>query len=148
MQKLASMFKALSCCPCWSSSAAIAFATGTSWGTMGILIPTVLPLAYAMGGRDNPVLLYLAAGAVLDGAIFGDHCSPISDTTVMSSLSSGCNHLDHIRTQLPYAVTVMLTAAGFGYLGHAWGVPLVACYGLAAVTLVGVLWILGKNPDA
>lgn len=132
----------------FATSAAIAFATGTSWGTMGILIPTVLPLAYALGGRDHPVLLYLAAGAVLDGAIFGDHCSPISDTTVMSSLSAGCNHLDHIRTQLPYAVTVMLAAAGFGYLGHAWGVPLVACYGLAVATLMGVLWVLGKDPDA
>ncbi len=132
----------------FATSAAIAFATGTSWGTMGILIPTVLPLAYALGGRDNPVLLYLAAGAVLDGAIFGDHCSPISDTTVMSSLSSGCNHMDHIRTQLPYAVTVMLAAAGFGYLGHANGLPLWACYGLGLATLMGVLWILGKNPDA
>jgi len=132
----------------FATSAAIAFATGTSWGTMGILIPTVLPLAYALGGRDNPVLLFLAAGAVLDGAIFGDHCSPISDTTVMSSLSSGCNHMDHIRTQLPYAVTVMFAAAGFGYLGHAWGLPLWACYGLALMTLMGVLWVLGRNPDA
>ena len=131
----------------FATSAAIAFATGTSWGTMGILIPTVLPLAYALGGRENPVLLYLAAGSVLDGAIFGDHCSPISDTTVMSSLSSGCNHLDHIRTQLPYAITVMLAAALFGYLGHAVGVPLVACYGLALATLMGILWVLGKNPD-
>ncbi len=132
----------------FATSAAIAFATGTSWGTMGILIPTVLPLAYALGGREQPVLLYLAAGAVLDGAIFGDHCSPISDTTVMSSLSSGCNHLDHIRTQLPYALTVMLAAAGFGYLGHAMGMPLWACYGLATATLMGVLFILGRNPDA
>jgi Na+/H+ antiporter NhaC len=132
----------------FATSAAIAFATGTSWGTMGILIPTVLPLAYALGGRDHPVLLYLAAGAVLDGAIFGDHCSPISDTTVMSSLSSGCNLMDHIRTQLPYAVSVMLAAAGFGYLGHAWGLPLWASYGLSMATLMGVLWVLGKNPDA
>jgi len=131
----------------FAASAAIAFATGTSWGTMGILIPTVLPLAYALGGREHPVLLYLAAASVLDGAIFGDHCSPISDTTVMSSLSSGCNHLDHIRTQLPYAVTVMLAAAIFGYLGHAVGVPLMACYGLATATLMGMLWFLGKNPD-
>lgn len=132
----------------FATSAAIAFATGTSWGTMGILIPTVLPLAYSLGGRDNPMLLYLAAGAVLDGAIFGDHCSPISDTTVMSSLSSGCDHLEHVRTQLPYAVTVMLAAAGFGYLGHAWGLPLWACYSLGLATLMGVLWVLGKNPDA
>lgn len=129
------------------TSAAIAFATGTSWGTMGILIPAVLPLAYALGGQSNPLILYLAAGAVLDGAIFGDHCSPISDTTVMSSLSSGCNHLDHIRTQLPYALTVMLAAAIFGYLGRAWGAPLVVCYGLAGITLIGVLLIVGRNPD-
>jgi len=129
------------------TSAAIAFATGTSWGTMGILIPAVLPLAYALGGQSNPVLLCLAAGAVLDGAIFGDHCSPISDTTVMSSLSSGCNHLDHIRTQLPYAMTVMLAAAIFGYLGRAWGLPLAACYWLAGITLIGILLILGRTPD-
>ncbi len=129
------------------TSAAIAFATGTSWGTMGILIPTVVPLAYALGGREHPVLLYLAAGAVLDGAIFGDHCSPISDTTVMSSLSSGCDHLDHIRTQLPYAVTVMLAAALFGYLARGLGAPLWSCYAMAATALLSVLWALGRNPD-
>lgn len=128
------------------TSAGIAFATGTSWGTMGILIPAVLPIAYALGGAEHPVLLYLSAGAVLDGAIFGDHCSPISDTTVMSSLSSGCPHLDHLRTQLPYALTVMVVAALGGYLARAAGVPLWACYGLSMAALLAVLLALGRRP--
>ncbi len=126
-------------------SSGIAFATGTSWGTMGILIPSVLPLAYALGGKEQPILLYLAAGAVLDGAIFGDHCSPISDTTVMSSLSSGCHHLDHVRTQLPYAVTVMVVAALGGYLARAAGVPLWGCYSLSGLGLLAVLLLLGRR---
>jgi Na+/H+ antiporter NhaC len=128
------------------ASAGIAFATGTSWGTMGILIPAVLPLAHALGGAERPLLLYLSAGAVLDGAIFGDHCSPISDTTVMSSLSSGCHHLDHIRTQLPYAVAVMVLAALLGYVGHAWGLPLWGCYGLSGLALVALLLLAGRRP--
>lgn len=132
----------------FATSAGIAFATGTSWGTMGILIPAVLPLAHALGGAEDPVLLYLAAGAVLDGAIFGDHCSPISDTTVMSSLSSGCHHLDHVRTQLPYAVTVMLVAALGGYLARALGAPLWACYGMSVAALLAVLLALGRRPGA
>jgi Na+/H+ antiporter NhaC len=129
------------------TAAAIAFATGTSWGTMGILIPAVLPVAHALGGADQPLILVLAAGAVLDGAIFGDHCSPISDTTVMSSLSSGCHHLDHIRTQLPYALTVMVVAAVGGYLLRAQGWPLWLCYGLGTATLVATLLVLGRSPD-
>ncbi|MDY0001092.1 MAG: Na+/H+ antiporter NhaC family protein, partial [Polyangia bacterium] len=128
------------------TASGISFATGTSWGTMGILIPAVLPIAHALGGAEHPVLLYLSAGAVLDGAIFGDHCSPISDTTVMSSLSSGCPHLDHLRTQLPYALTVMVAAALGGYLARAAGTPLWACYGISAAALLAVLLALGRRP--
>ncbi|MFT5321281.1 MAG: tetracycline resistance efflux pump [Pseudohongiellaceae bacterium] len=81
----------------------ISFTTGTSWGTFGILLPVAIPVAIA---SDLSPSLLLAA--VLGGGVFGDHCSPISDSTVLASLASGCNHLDHVRTQLPYA----LLAAG------------------------------------
>jgi tetracycline resistance efflux pump len=77
----------------------ISFTTGTSWGTFGILVPVAMPLALATGASP-PLLL----AAVLGGGVFGDHCSPISDSTVLSSLASGCDHLLHVRTQLPYAV--------------------------------------------
>lgn len=110
-------------------AASIAFATGSSWATMSILLPTAVPLAYSLGGYP---LLFLSTGAVLDGAIFGDHCSPLSDTTLFSSASSSCDHVDHVKTQAPYAVTVMLVAGGCGYLAVAYGMspyfsPVLAC---------------------
>lgn len=77
----------------------VAFTTGTSWGTFGILIPIAIPLAVSLGLSPGLVL-----GAVLGGSVFGDHASPISDTTVISSLASGCELLDHVKTQLPYAL--------------------------------------------
>ena len=99
----------------------VAFLTGSSWATMGILLPIVVPLGGALvaGGGHIGWLLAAAAG-VLDGAIFGDHCSPISDTTVMSSAASGCPHDEHVRTQLPYALAAMLVAALVGYVATAW----------------------------
>ncbi len=78
----------------------IAFTTGTSWGTFAIMVPIGLPLALSMG--INPALVL---SALIGGGIFGDHCSPISDTTIISSLAAGCDHYDHVRTQLPYALT-------------------------------------------
>ncbi len=83
----------------------ISFTTGTSWGTFGILVPVVIPVALETG---MPPSLLLAA--VLSGGVFGDHCSPISDSTVLSSLASGCDHLLHVRTQLPYALLAGMTA--------------------------------------
>lgn len=77
----------------------IAFTTGTSWGTFAIMVPIGLPLAFSMGIHPSLVL-----SALIGGGIFGDHCSPISDTTIISSLAAGCNHYDHVRTQLPYAL--------------------------------------------
>ena len=96
----------------------VAFATGTSWGTMLILMPFVLPTGAALleGNPDGPVILFLIGASVLDGAIFGDHCSLVSDTTVMSSIASGCDHTRHVRTQLPYALLAMMASAGVGYL--------------------------------
>ena len=79
----------------------LAFATGTSWGTFGILIPIVLSIF-----TDNPTLQIIGISACLAGAVCGDHCSPISDTTIMSSAGAQCNHINHVSTQLPYAITV------------------------------------------
>lgn len=125
----------------------IAFATGTSWGTMGILLPAIIPLAVLMTHdvEGGYVILMLCFGAVLDGAIFGDHCSPISDTTVMSSIASSVDHIDHVRTQFPYAATVMLVAAGFGYVGVAAGLPIVLAHVLGLGALVAVLFVVGKE---
>ncbi|BAA31011.1 Na+/H+ antiporter NhaC family protein [Pyrococcus horikoshii] len=82
----------------------ISFTTGTSWGTFGILMPIAIPLAYKLAPND-PQVLFASIGAVFAGGIFGDHCSPISDTTIMSSMFSGSDHIDHVTTQIPYAVT-------------------------------------------
>src|SRR5699024_7426286 len=79
----------------------ISFATGTSWGTMAILTPIAIPLAYTIGGED---LIPLAIGSIFSGAIFGDHVSPISDTTIMASIFAGSDHIAHVKTQMPYAI--------------------------------------------
>jgi Na+/H+ antiporter NhaC len=127
----------------------VAFATGTSWGTMGILLPSMIPLAFLMtrGMPEAEILLFLCFGAVLDGAIFGDHCSPISDTTVMSSIASSCDHLDHVRTQAPYAIVAMLAAAIFGYVGMAYGLSWTVAFVGGAAGLVGALMALGRRVE-
>jgi Na+/H+ antiporter NhaC len=129
-------------------AAVVAFATGTSWGTMGILLPAMIPLAYTMTQplESGSLLLMMCFGAVLDGAIFGDHCSPISDTTVMSSIASGVDHVDHVRTQLPYALTTMGISVLFGYLGVALGLPLWATFLFGILGLWTVLELLGHDP--
>jgi Na+/H+ antiporter NhaC len=122
----------------------VAFSIGTSWTTMAILIPTVVPLAHHLGGLP---LTILAAAAVLDGAIFGDHCSPISDTTVMSSIASSCDHLDHVKSQIPYALTTMAVAATFGYLGTASLYPAYVGLILGAGAILAILFLFGKPTD-
>ena len=97
-------------------SAFIAFATGTSWGTFAIMMPIAVPMANLL-----QVPLAPTVAAVLGGGVFGDHCSPISDTTIIASMASACDHIDHVRTQLPYA----LVAAGAS---------------LVLYLVVGVLW--------
>lgn len=126
-------------------AAAIAFATGTSWGTMGILLPTAGPLAFHVMGPEG---LFLCLAAVLDGAIFGDHASPISDTTVMSSIASGADHLDHVRTQLPYATLCMVVAAGCGYVWNALGMGYVTGWLVGAAGLVAFLFVVGRRAEA
>ena len=94
-------------------AAGIAFATGTSWGTFAIMLPIAVPVAGAMG---LPLAPFVAAS--LSGGVFGDHASPISDTTIMSSLASASDHIEHVRTQLPYALLAgAMAIVGFAVTG-------------------------------
>lgn len=133
-------------------AAVVAFSTGTSWGTMGILLPTIIPLAQLMRqSSDMPeeqgmTILLLCFSAVLDGAIFGDHCSPISDTTVMSSIATQSDHIEHVRTQAPYAIVTMLAAALVGYIGIPLGLPAWAALLLGGALLFIAVRLLGKKP--
>jgi Na+/H+ antiporter NhaC len=92
-------------------SGSISFATGTAWGTYAIMIPIALPLAYNFNGGKLDVLACSSLAAVVGGGVFGDHCSPLSDTTVLSSLGSACDHIDHVKTQLPYALSVAMVVS-------------------------------------
>ena len=94
--------------------ALISFLTGSSWGTYAIMLPIALPLAFALTGGELGTVVYAAVAAVMGGGCFGDHCSPISDTTILSSLAAGSDHIDHVKTQMPYA----LTAAIIGCVGY------------------------------
>lgn len=94
----------------------IAFSTGTSWGTTAILMPIAVPLVYQLSGGDTGTILYATIGAVFTGAVFGDHCSPISDTTIMSSMASASDHIDHVKTQMAYSITVAIIALAVGYI--------------------------------
>jgi Na+/H+ antiporter NhaC len=130
-----------------------AFATGTSWGTMGILVPLVVPLAWAvmsvngMTEAGDMHILYSSVSCVLAGAVWGDHCSPISDTTVLSSIASGCNHIEHVRTQLPYALLVGLVAIVFGTVPGGYGVPPWVSLLVGGVVLYVVLRLRGRQAD-
>jgi Na+/H+ antiporter NhaC len=125
-------------------AAAVSFSTGTSWGTMTILTPLTIPLVIQItqfNDMPDPVqhgILLSSIAAILSGSVFGDHCSPISDTTIMSSMASTADHVDHVRTQLPYAATVAAVCVAAGYVPVALGLPvpvaLLLC--LAAVYLI------------
>lgn len=133
-------------------AAATGFATGTSWGAMGILVPLVVPLTWAimevngMQGPEGMHILYSSVACILGGAVWGDHCSPISDTTVLSSMASGCDHVAHVRTQLPYALFVGAVAMLAGTLPAAFGAPwwLLLVIG-AAILIVGLRILGGKS---
>ncbi len=127
-------------------SAFLAFSMGTAWGTFGILIPIVVPIIQAL----DPSLTVVVLSATLSGSVFGDHCSPISDTTILSSAGSQCNHIEHVSTQIPYALLVAACAA-VGYLvagltGGNLVVTLIVSFGsLIAATFL--LHFMGnKNP--
>lgn len=134
-------------------AALTAFTTGTSWGTMAILMPLVVPLAWAvmgMHGIADPTgmhILYSTVSACLAGAVWGDHCSPISDTTVLSSVASGCNHIEHVRTQLPYALVVGFVGLVFGTIPGGFGVsPWISIVVCTAILIVG-LKFFGRRAD-
>lgn len=119
----------------------ISFATGSSWGTMAILTPIGVPLAYTMG---DMVLVQVAIGAIFSGAIFGDHCSPISDTTVMSSIFAGSDHIAHVRTQIPYAV-VPASITGTLYLLNILVESPYLLLGIGALLQLIVIWGLSRR---
>ncbi len=125
-------------------AAATAFATGTSWGTMGILVPLVIPLAFHLA-PDAGYILSSSIAAVLAGAIWGDHCSPISDTTILSSMATGCDHIEHVRTQIPYALLAGGAAVVFGVLPSGFGIPWWASLGVGMVFLAFVIKTFGKS---
>jgi Na+/H+ antiporter NhaC len=131
-------------------AAATAFATGTAWGTMAILFPVVVPLAVNMGvgvgfaGGANYGILLGAVSSIMAGAVFGDHASPISDTTVLSSMSSGCDHIDHVRTQLPYALVVAGVAMVIGEIPAALGLSPWIGLAVGVALLYGVLRVFGR----
>ena len=121
----------------------LAFATGTSWGTFGILIPIVVDAFQA----TNPTLMTIAISACMAGAVCGDHCSPISDTTIMASAGAQCNHVNHVSTQLPYAVSVaaisFITYIVAGFVQSAWiSLP------VGVVLTLGYLLFIKKRTEA
>ncbi|MBA7660611.1 hypothetical protein ES703_68614 [subsurface metagenome] len=120
------------------------FATGTSWGTMAILIPTAIPVAFALDGNSYGLITMISLGAVLDGAIFGDHCSPISDTTILSSIASRCSLIQHVRTQLPYSLCVAALALLCGYLPAALGLKWIWTI-ITALAIMFVLFVILKK---
>ena len=127
----------------------LSFATGTSWGTMAILMPIAIPLAAAaseVSGVLTPTII-ATIGSVLGGAIFGDHCSPISDTTILASTASGSDHIAHVTTQMPYAITVAVTGAIFGYLPFAFGVPVWLSLIIGSAGLIIFIYFYGKKLD-
>lgn len=120
----------------------ISFATGTAYGTMGILMPLTIPLANSMS--SDPKFVIMSIGAVLTGAIFGDHCSPISDTTILSSMGAGCDHLDHTKTQIWYAIFVAMFAVIFGYIPVGLNVPVYIVLPVDVIILGALVYLIGK----
>lgn len=126
--------------------AIISFSTGTSYGTMGILMPLAIPLATALD-PGNSEFVIMSAGAVLTGAIFGDHSSPISDTTILSSMGAGSNLIDHVKTQLPYALAVGIISIVFGYLPSAMGINIWITLPVTFIAIIAMVFLLGKKVE-
>jgi Na+/H+ antiporter NhaC len=136
-------------------AALIAFATGSSWGTMAILMPIVVPIAHYLTigvGEPTSSAVYSSVmlgtySSVLAGSIWGDHCSPISDTTILSSMASGCDHIAHVRTQMPYALSIGVLAMLLGDIPSAYGLSPWICLTAAAAIIVFVVVRFGKRPQ-
>ncbi|MDG5766811.1 Na+/H+ antiporter NhaC family protein [Balneolales bacterium ANBcel1] len=129
------------------------FATGSSWGTMGILTPLVLPLTWTLSGAaglsspETHLLVYSSVSAVLAGAVWGDHCSPISDTTILSSLACRCDHVSHVNTQLPYALTVGGISIVAIIASTILGIPLWLIYPVSIVAMIAIVYRFGKSTE-
>lgn len=123
----------------------ISFATGTAYGTMGILMPLAIPLAHSM----NPDMSYVivSISAVLTGAIFGDHCSPISDTTILSSMGAGCNHIAHVNTQMWYSLFIAAITVVFGYIPAGLGIKWYITLPIAILVVYIGIQLLGKKVE-
>ncbi|MGC6424390.1 MAG: Na+/H+ antiporter NhaC family protein [Lentimonas sp.] len=128
--------------------AAISFSTGTSWGTMGVLMPLAIPVIFGLtegssdAERDRFVIA--AIGAVFSGAVFGDHCSPFSDTTIVASIASGVEPMDHVRTQLPFALIAAAVALLIGFLPLGYGAPALLCLIIGFFALLTLPWLMGR----
>jgi Na+/H+ antiporter NhaC len=138
--------------PAWSLptvtflvGSAISFAVGSSYATMGIMMPMVVPLAFKLSPGGDMTIPLAASGSVLAGACFGDHCSPISDTTVLSAIGSGSELLDHVRTQLPYAVTIGIISVVCGTFPAAFGINPWLCLVGGMAAGYAALRYLGKS---
>jgi Na+/H+ antiporter NhaC len=136
-------------------AAASAFASGSSWGVMAILMPLVIPLCWAvllnhgMATEQHMHILYSCIACVLTGAVWADHCSPISDTTVLSSIATGCDHMDHVRTQMPYALLAGSVALLIGVLPAGFGLPWWVMMAVSCVVLLVVHRFLAQPiPDS
>ncbi len=131
-------------------AAFISFSTGSSWATMAILTPIVVPIAHTLpieaglpAGLDYEILIG-TIGAILSGSVLGDHCSPISDTTILSSMASAADHVDHVKTQLPYAAVVGGVGCLVGYLPNGWGMNAYVSLGLGTILLFIIVRFFGK----
>ena len=130
-------------------SAFIAFSTGSSWSTMALMYPLVIPLMYSVAGdiehHEVMALLYNTIASVLAGSVLGDHCSPISDTTILSSLATSCEHISHVKTQMPYALTVGAVALFFGVIPGALGVSSFITIPIGILVLYLIVHFVGKK---
>ncbi len=132
-------------------AALVAFSTGSSWGTMAILYPLMLPAVWLLSKNaglpygESLSVFHNVVSVILAGSVMGDHCSPISDTTIMSSLASQCNHIEHVRTQLPYALSVGLVSLLLGTLPAAYGFPVILSYILGFSILFLIIRFFGKT---
>jgi Na+/H+ antiporter NhaC len=134
-------------------SAITAFTTGTSWGTMAILMPLIVPLSWAVMGVNGIAddsgmhIMYSSVACCLAGAVWGDHCSPISDTTVLSSVASGCDHIEHVRTQLPYALLVGIVGLVIGTIPGGFGMSPWISLVVGIAVLATALKFLGRKAE-
>ncbi len=129
---------------------AVSFATGSSWSTMGLLMPLFIAVGWSIvpeGSAPDSMPMLGTVGAILAGSIFGDHCSPISDTTVLSSAAAECDHIEHVTTQMPYALTVGVISLVFGYIPTGFGVSAFITVPLGIAACYGVVRFCGRRLD-